>query len=62
MKRAREFEEEVFEYFVHNPGALELGSDVEVVRNRVSRFIPVDFLIMRNGQARSRAAHVPRHC
>ncbi|MCZ4262719.1 hypothetical protein O4G76_17930 [Limimaricola sp. G21655-S1] len=50
MKRAINFEEEVFTFLKEHPQTLELGHDVEVVRTGTDSLVPSDFSVLRNGR------------
>jgi hypothetical protein len=51
VKRAIEFEEEVFRFLASNLESLELGDDVEIVRSGRDALVPSDFTVMRDGEA-----------
>ena len=49
VKRAFEFEDDVFRFLQRNVEVLEFGDNVEIVRSGRGALVPSDFIVMQNG-------------
>lgn len=51
MKRAQDFEDQVYRFLRAYPQSLELGDDIEIIRTGREALVPSDFTVTREGEA-----------